>query len=127
QAPRTPHLDLTGAEIGVLPRYPVVLLVHADGVRDGHRIAVGVVDGAVEVVDLTEAVTAEGQRVGREAHPDLTHVEDVLVPVCRRRVTVGHNHFRQRSAVHDGPDGAAVVVGDLVQHQTPARVESDAQ
>ena len=64
QAPRPTYLDFLGAEVGVLPRDAVILFVHADRVGDSDRVPRGVVDRAVEVMDLAEAVTPEGQRVG---------------------------------------------------------------
>jgi len=73
----------------VLPADPVVLLGHADRVGDGDRLAFLVVGDDVEVVDLAEAVAAQGQRVEQQPHPVLALVEHVLDPVGGSRVGVG--------------------------------------
>lgn len=55
QPPRAAHLDLLRPEVRVLPGDPVVLLVHADGVRDDDRVARRVVDD--ESTEVSTGVT----------------------------------------------------------------------
>ena len=120
-------LDGLGAEVGVLPRDPGVLLVHADRVGDDDGLAVLVVDDPVEVVDVPDAVAPEGQRVREPPDAVLALVEDVLEAVRRRRVAVGHVHLGERGAVQHRAARAAVVVGDVVQDEALARGEPDPQ
>ncbi len=101
----------------------MVLLVQADGVADRARVAQVVGDHRVEVVDVAEAVAAQLQGVGVAGEHVLAAVEVVLPEPHRRRVGVGHDHLRDRGPVAD----RAVVEGDLVQGQTLALVEPDAQ
>src|SRR3954454_21460712 len=122
-----PHLHLLRAEVGVLPRDACVLLVHADRVLDRDGVAVLIVDDAVEVLDVPDAVASERQRVRQPPDAVLALVEHVLDPVRGRRIAVRHVHLRQAGAVDDRPQGAAVVVADLVQDETLARREADAQ
>ena len=69
EAAQAPDLDLLGAEVRVLPGDPGVLLVHADRVGHHERVAVLVVDEAVEVRDVADAVAAERQRVRQPPIP----------------------------------------------------------
>ena len=118
-----PDLDVAGAEVGVLPGDAVVFLVQADGVRQGDGLAVVVVDHAVQVGDLAEAVAAEFQGVGEQPDAVLALVEHQLAVVHRAGVAVGDEHLAQARAVDD----AAAVVADPVQHQALAGGEADPQ
>ena len=114
---------VAGAEVGMLPGDAVVLFVQADGVLHRDRVAVVVVDDAVQVDDLAEAVAAEFQGVGEQADAVLPLVEDQLAVVGRARVAVGDEHLGQARAVDDRAAG----VVDLVQDQALARGEADPQ
>ena len=46
------YLDLAGAEVRVLPQDAEVLLVQANGVLEGDRLAPGIREDGVEVTDL---------------------------------------------------------------------------
>src|SRR3989454_8734972 len=127
QASRAPHLDLAGAKVRVLPQDAEVLLVHADGVLEGDRLALAVRDDRVEVADLAEAVTAEHEAVGEHAHAVLALVERVLPPMGGRGVAVWNDHLGPRRAVQDRPDAAAVLVPDGVQDEALARGEADSE
>ena len=97
------------------------------GVVDRARSAALVGHVAVEVDDLAEAVAAELERVGQPAEAaDFAAVEGVLEVLRDARIAVWHDHFGHRGAVADGPQGAVVVVGDLVQHEAFAGVQRDA-
>ena len=116
-------LGVAGAEVGVLPGDAVVLFVQADGVLHRDRVAVVVVDDAVQVDDLAEAVAAEFERVGEQADAVLPLVEDQLAVVGQARVAVGDEHLGQARAVDDRAAG----VVDLVQDQALAGGEADPQ
>ena len=118
-----PDFRVAGAEVGVLPGDAVVLFVQADGVRHGDGLAVVVVDHAVQVGDLAEAVAAELQGVGEQADAVLALVEDQLAVVHRAGVAVGYEHLAEARAVDD----AAAVVLDPVQDQAFSCREADPQ
>ena len=111
----------------MLPEDPVVLLVHADRVRDHPRLALLVRERRVEVVDLAEAVAAERERLRHAAEAPLARVERVLPAVQLAGVAVGHDHLADRRAVQDRTGAPVVVVGDLVQHEPFVRIEADAE
>ena len=85
----------------MLPEDAVILLVHADGVLDGQRLAAAVAQVGVEIVDQAEAVAAQLQAVGAHAHAVFADVEGVLAALGRARIAVGDDHFRQRGAIED--------------------------
>ena len=127
QAPGPAHLGASRRHVDVLPEDGVVLLVHADGVGPGVRLAPLVGKDVVEVVDLAEAVTPLGQRVGHAAETPLPSVEGTLPRVHGARVPVGHDHLADRGAVDDRPYPPAVLVADGREHQSLQRVHADAQ
>jgi hypothetical protein len=51
----------------VLPGDARVFLVHTDGVGDGDRVAVLIVDDPVEVTDAPDAVATQSQGIGEPA------------------------------------------------------------
>ena len=63
--------------------------------------AVVVVDHAVQVGDLAEAVAAEFEGVGEQADAVLALVEDQLAVVHRAGVAVRDEHLAQARAVDD--------------------------
>ena len=101
----------------------MVFLVQADGVRQDDGLAVVVVDHAVQVGDLAEAVAAELKGVGEQADAVLPLVEHQLAVVHRARVAVGDEHLAQARAVDDAPSRVA----DAVQDQAFSRREADPQ
>src|ERR1700722_13993562 len=114
---------VAGAEVGMLPGDAMVLFVQADGVLHRERVAVVVVDDAVQVDDLAQAVAPELQRVGEQADAVLPLVEDQLAVVGQARVAVGDEHLAEGGTVDDRPAG----VVDLVQDQALAGGEADPQ
>ena len=122
---RAAHLARAVAPLDVAPEHADVLLVDADRVRDRQRLARGVRDDRVEVDDLAEAVAAARERRGGDADAVLAAVEGVLPVVARARVAVGHDHLRERGAIEDRALPAAVLVGDLVEHEALAGREAD--
>ena len=122
---RAAHLAGSVAPLDVAPEHADVLLVDADRVRDRQRLARGVRDDRVQVDDLAEAVAAARERGGGDADAVLAAVEGVLPVVARARIAVRHDHLRERRAVQDRAQPAAVVVGDLVEHEAFARREAD--
>ena len=101
QPSAAPDLVRTAEEVDVLPPDARVFLVQADGVLDDLRFALLGREHRVEVVDLAEAVTAEGERLGHAPEPPLARVERVLPALLLARVAVGDDHFRDRCAVQD--------------------------
>ena len=63
----------------------------------------------------------------QQAEADLADVERVLAVPGRAGVAVGDDELGARRAVADRPHPAAVLVADLVQDETLALVEADAQ
>jgi hypothetical protein len=111
----------------VLPQDAEVLLVQADGVLEGDRLAAGVRDDAVEVADLAEAVAAQLEAIGERAR--------CRTRLRRRRSSasgwgrdrLGDDHLGQRSAVQDGPDAAAILIADGVEDEALSWSEPDAE
>ena len=101
--------------------------MHADGVRLGVRLAPLVREDVVEVVDLTKAVAAEGQRIGHASEPPFTRVERALPPVHRTGVPVGHHHLADGRAVDERTHLAAVLVADGREDETLERVHAHPQ
>ena len=116
-----PDLAPAALQVDVLPEDPVVLLVHADRVRDRPRLALLVREHRVEVVDLSEAVAPERERLRHAPEAPLARVERVLPSVQLAGVAVRHDHLRDRRAVQDRTRAPVVVVGDLVQHEALVR------
>ena len=125
---RAAHLVGAAVQVVVLPEDPVVLLVHADRVRDRVGLALLGREHRVEVVDDAEAVAAELQRVGHAAEAPLAGVERVLPAVHRAGVAVGHDHLARptRGGAPAGP-GRSSWYCDGVQHEALVRVEADAE
>ena len=86
QAALAAHLAGVGEQVRVLPEDAVVLLVHADGVADGLRVAEVVGDDGVGVVDVAEAVAAQLEGVGVAGEHVLAAVEVVLPEAHRCRL-----------------------------------------
>ena len=93
------------------------------GRRAGPAVVVG--HDGVEVADLAQAVTAQGQRAGVPTDAVLAGVEGVAPVERLGAVPVGHHHLRQPRPVQDGSAFAVVVVGHLVQNQAVGRVHRD--
>lgn len=123
QASRTTHVRADRAGLGVLPQHAVVLFVHADGIGDAHRVTVIVGDVAVEVVDDAEAVAPELEVVGVLAEQVLAGVEIADPESGVAGVAVGHDHLGHARPREHG----AVVEAHVVQHESLAGVEVDAQ
>src|SRR4051794_3135890 len=114
-------------QVLVLPEDPVVLLVDADRILDRRRCAVLVGEHRVEVTNLAEAVTPEGQRVGEAAETPLTGVERVLPSVQQTGIAVRHDHLAHGRTVHYRPDTTAVFVADGVKHEPFVRIHRHPQ
>ena len=89
------------------------------------RVAVAVHAVTVEVLDLAQAVTAQGQGVGHVADVVLAGIEGVLLGLDRCGVTVRDHHFREGGPVDDRPFDALVTELELVQDQAFTRGEPD--
>ena len=92
ETPRAPHLGLARTPVAVLPQDAVVFFMQANRVGDGHHTAAAVIHHSVEIVDLPQAVAAEGQGVGQRADTVLAGIEGVLAVVVLAGVTVGNDH-----------------------------------
>jgi hypothetical protein len=111
--------------VDVLPQDGVVLLVHADRVRDRIRLAPGVVQHGVEVGDLAEAVAPELERRGHEAESPLAHVERGAPVVVGRGIAIGHHHLGERQPVGHRPRARPVVVAEPVDDEALSVVEPE--
>src|SRR5260370_37986448 len=61
ESTRSAHLDPPRSILVILkmlPKKTIVLLVHANGIRQNYRLALGIVDRRIEIMDLTQAVAA---------------------------------------------------------------------
>ncbi len=123
------HASHLGARIvvDVLPQHGVVFLVDADGVGDGVRLTLAVVQDRVQVADLAKAVTAQLQRRRHETQAPLADVERGAPVVVLGRVAVGHDHLSQGNPVCHRAGPVAVAVPDRVQGHAFAVVEPDPQ
>jgi hypothetical protein len=125
QLPSTCDDDRVVPEVSMLEQDARILLVDADGVLDDGACTRLVDERGVHVVNGSLAVTAQRQAVGHVSTTVFTQIEGVLALMRVLRVAVRHDHLGQRQAVHDGPDGAFVVEGNVVQHDALPVVESD--
>ena len=119
------HLGLVGAPVHMLPQDAIVFFVETDGIFDLQNLAPAVRHLGVEVVDVTQTVTAECERVGQ--HPDaiFANVEGVFAVVVRVGVAIGHHHIDQRGAIDERACPPLICVADGVEHQPLARRKSD--
>lgn len=111
----------------MFPQDTVVLFVQADGVRNGQDVTITGSHVRVKERRHTSAVTAATQRVRVVANTFLADVERVLAEVRRERGSVGHNHFSQRETVEDGTQTTFIVPTNVVEHNTLARIETNAE
>jgi len=111
----------------VFPQNAVILFVQAHSVRNRQDVTIG--GGHVRVKEgrHTSAVAAATQRVRVVADTFLTDIERVLAEMWRERSSVGHNHLRQRESMEDGTQTTLVVPANVVQHDSFARIETDAE
>jgi hypothetical protein len=75
EATSSSHLDVPGAEVGVLPERAGVFLVKADTVDHLHGCPIGCDIRDVEVPDQAEAVAAEHEGVRHRPEVELADVE----------------------------------------------------
>ena len=113
------------AEIAMLEEDPSVFFVDTDGVFDYLRGAGAVDEGGVHVVDCTFAVAAEGEAVGHVSSAVFAKVEGVFAVMRVFGIAVGDDHFCEGESVEDAAFGAFVVVGDVVEDDAFAVVETD--
>eukprot|EP00951_Prasinocladus_malaysianus_P005026 scaffold35711_cov34-Prasinocladus_malaysianus.AAC.2 len=118
QHTRPAGLGMAVAVLHVLPQDPVVLLVHTDCFLHSKRLAIRVVEHPVKVMDVSEAVAAQLQRVGTEPQAVVAHVKGTLPCVAGVGVAVRHGHLHKRPSVHNAPS----VVFDLVEDEPLAVV-----
>src|SRR5699024_11186371 len=113
------YVDGSGELDGALEQDARILLADADGIRDRVRMPQIIGEHRVRVVDLTEAVAAELERVRVFAHRVLAGIEVVLPEAHRARIAVRHDHLRHRGPVDDGTPLALVIEADLVEYKPP--------
>lgn len=109
-----------GAVVGVFPADASVLLVDADDVVHGERLAFVVGEEARKVVDAAEAVAAKFEIVGHDACTSVAEVEGRLAVEGGTRVGVRDVHVREGEAVEEGP----VVVADVVDDHAFTLIEA---
>ena len=73
-------------------------------------LAFGIVDHAIKVLDVTQAVTAKLKGVGCESQAIVHDVKGTLVLEGVAGVPVGHNDFHHGGTVHDGPHMATILI-----------------
>ena len=105
----------------------MVLLVHADRLGDLLHVAERVGHRHVEVDDLAETVTAQGEGVRVIAEVELPGVEGLLAQRSRGAVAVGDHELGDRHAVGNRPLAAGIVESHVVKHKSLTLVEADAQ
>ena len=76
----------------MFPEDPVIFLVQAHGILQPDDLTAAVGQLSIKILDLSEAVAPEVQRIGQHADPVLAHVKGVLAAVIGMRVTVGDHH-----------------------------------
>jgi hypothetical protein len=109
----------------VFPQDRVVLLVHADRIRNRLDLARRVDEVEIEIVDLAEAIATQRQRVRIDTDTVLADVERVLAPLGLDAVAVGHRHLDDRCTIDHRALAALVdvIVADVLQHEPLARRE----
>ncbi len=81
----------------------------------------------VEIMDMAETVAAQRQAIEQRADAVFAEIEGVAAERARGWIAVGHDHFGERGAVHDGAQTALVLIADVVEDQAFADIEADAQ
>ena len=76
----------------------------------GEQRTLGIVDHAIKVLDVPQAITAQLQGVGGEAQAVVHDIEGTLVLEGVAGVAIGHNDLHHGPSVHDGPDAATVFI-----------------
>lgn len=78
----------------------------------GHTrmLAFGVVDHAIKVLDVTQAVTPKLKGVGCESQAIVHDIKGTLVLEGMAGVAIGHNDFHHGGTVHDGPHMTTILI-----------------
>ncbi len=111
----------------MLPENARILFVQADSLGNGDGIALGIAVGHIDVVNLAQAVTPQGERVGHAPEADLTSIKNVFPVVRGTGVGVGYDHLRERCAMQNRPHPPLVLIAHSMQYQSLDRVHGDAK
>ena len=112
-------------EIGMFEKNSSVFFMDTDSILDGLRSSSTVDEMSVEVLDRAFAVATQGKTVGHVAASVLPEVESMLALMRMLRITVRHHHFSEGQPVEDAAFLAPIIIGDVVQNDTFAIIESD--
>ena len=82
---------------------------------------------AVKVVDVPQAVAAQVKAAGTLSKAVVNGIKGTLACVGHAGVAVGHNDLRDRQAMQDGANTAAVVVRQVVEHESLLEVEANVE
>src|SRR5260370_33972416 len=108
------------AEVPVLPQTPVVFLVHAYRVFECAHAPIVLGHVRIEIMDYSQAITTQFQRICQPADAILADVEGVLETVIRARVSVWYDHLGEP---HTAEEGTAIII-NMVEDQPLTRGES---
>ena len=101
--------------------------MHTNCVRQFDDVAAAIGHCGIKVVDVSQAVTAKLQGIGKHPYTVFSHVEGVLARLVGAGITVRHNHLCKRCPVENGADASLVLVADSVEHQSLAWRKSETQ
>ena len=73
-----------------------ILLVDTDGVLDGGTLSSPVDEGCIHIVNRSFAITTQGKTVGHISSTIFAQVESMLPLMRMFRISIWHNHLRQR-------------------------------
>ena len=87
----------------MLPKDAEIFLVQAYRVLDAIGITFAIGQPRVEIADGAKTVTAQCEGVRQHADAVLADIERILAEMPATGMSVRHDHFRQRRAVHHRP------------------------
>ena len=125
QFPPSSHNDRVVSEVGVLEEDAGVFFVDADGILNG-LACTGTVDKVrIHIVDRPLTIAPKSKAIGHVTTSVLAQIKSVFPVMRMLRVAVWYHHLRQRKSVEDASLVAFVIVGDVVQHDALAVIETD--
>ena len=101
----------------MLPQDAVVLFMHTDHLAQLQRVTEFIDLIEIKIIDFTEAVASQFQRVDLLTKDCLTQIKRMIHVVIPRSIAIGHHQFTQRGPVHYGSMGIAITKRQGMQDQ----------
>ena len=88
---------------------PAIVACHSTAQQSTAR-TFGVVDHAIEVLDVAQAVTAQLQGVSSGAQTIVHDIKGALMLERGTGVPIGYNDLHHGSSMHDGPNAPPILI-----------------